>query len=74
MKALCQVKKIARVKSHQAIEKLLFHVILNEVKDLNPLTHVSHGAYSSNSFIYFPYPSFTMSSLGMNLSAAEFMQ
>ena len=35
---------------------------------------VSNGAYFSKSFTYFPYPSFTRSSRGMNLSAAEFMQ
>ena len=30
--------------------------------------------YFSNSFTYFPYPSFSRSSLGMNRNAAEFMQ
>lgn len=30
--------------------------------------------YFSKSFAYFPYPSFTRSSFGMNLRDAEFMQ
>jgi len=37
-------------------------------------TSVVGNDYFSKSFVYFPYPSFTRSCAGMNLSAAEFMQ
>ena len=33
-----------------------------------------HYYFFSKSFLYCPYPSFSRSSAGMNLSAAEFMQ
>ena len=40
----------------------------------SPVHQTSLPSYFSKSFEYVPYPSFTKSSLGMNLSDAEFMQ
>jgi hypothetical protein len=57
-----------------SFEELLISQILQEKGSSSDTLANERGQSFAKSFAYFPYPSFSRSSLGMNFNDAEFMQ